>query len=165
MPELRTIPNFPNYCVSDEGEIFRTKTMRRIKPVARDGYMRVGIFNLDGRKFVCVHTLVLETFVSPKPSPRHVGAHAPSNDRTNNAVTNLRWALPEENEEDKRAAGTKRNGVRRKLSAEEVQRIRDRAAQNESFNTIGRSMALHPYSVARIVRGLRRRETCAAAAE
>jgi hypothetical protein len=103
-----------------------------------------------------VHVLVLETFVGPRPSPRHHGAHFPDNDKANNRLENLAWKLPKENEADKKQCGTApKGGATRK--AQNVERIRQRAAQGESYTKIARDEGLHRHSVSRIVRGLRRR--------
>ena len=106
-----------------------------------------------------VHILVLEAFVGPKPSPKHVGAHAPDRNPANNRLNNLRWALPTENERDKKEHGTHRGGGRhRRPNKERIVSILSMAAAGDSFAEIARVHQLHPHSVSRIVRGLRRSE-------
>jgi hypothetical protein len=66
----------------------------------RKGYLKV---NLDvGGKNVarCVHQLVLEAFVGPKPEGQE-GCHFPDPDKSNNSVANLRWDTHLENVRDR----------------------------------------------------------------
>lgn len=56
-----------------------------------------------------VHILVLEAFVGPRPSPAHEGCHG-DGDRTNAALSNLRWGTTESNHADKWAHGTMKAG-------------------------------------------------------
>lgn len=122
-----------------------------------NGYRQVKLTCDDGkRRWKKVHVLVLELFVGPRPSGRHHGAHAPVNDKRKNCVGNLRWALPTENEADKKAHGTARNGVGSRLKPFQVVDIRSRAAAGESFTRIAKTHGVHRYSVSRIVRGIRR---------
>ena len=128
-------------------------------PQWRGSYLRVRLRRPDGRyAWRPVHALVLEAFVGPRPSARHHGAHFPDRDSANNRASNLRWALPEENEADKRAHGTHPRGGRRLATDDAtVAAIRASARAGESFTAIGLRHGLHRTSVARIVAGKRRR--------
>lgn len=65
-----------------------------------NGYLHVA---LSGTQ-VAVHTLVLEAFAARRPAGMQC-AHN-DGDRSNNALSNLRWATPKENNADKRQHGT-----------------------------------------------------------
>ena len=147
---------FPGYEVSWKGHV-RVERLT-IAPQWRGDYLRVRLRAADGRRaWRPVHALVLEAFVGERPSDRHHGAHFPDRDRSNNHVSNLRWALPEENEADKRVHGTHpRGGARIATSDSAVSAIRLAAEAGESFTSIGRRYGLHRTSVARIVAGHRR---------
>ena len=111
MPEVTwlPIPAFPGYSISSLGQVRHQS--RDLKPQPRGGYLRVRLVAPDGKRvWRPVHTLVLEAFVGPRPSPKHHGAHTPDNDRSRNSVDNLAWKLPSENEADKRACGTAPRG-------------------------------------------------------
>ena len=140
------------YEASSNGDVRSLRNGRLIQQQqSHNGYRQVKLICDDGvRRWFKVHVLVLTLFVGPRPSARHVGAHAPDRSKRNNQVKNLRWALPEENEADKRAHGTARGGVGRRLSAETVAEIRERAT-SESFTLIARNYGLHRHSVSRIV--------------
>jgi len=94
---------------------------------ASTGY-RYARLSKDG---VCVkvniHVLVLTAFVGPRPSPRHEACHD-DGDRTNAALSNLRWDTPEANHADRIRHGTDIRGERAPaavLSSELVQWIRE----------------------------------------
>lgn len=70
------------------------------------GYLRVGL----RRKDAFVHALVLEAFVGPRP-PGMQAAHLDGT-RTNNALANLRWATPTENQRHRVEHGTALRGER-----------------------------------------------------
>lgn len=150
--------NFPAYRVTDGGRVFRVRDKKTIRPQTRGGYLRVRLLGPCGRwHWVPVHKVVLETFVGPRPSSRHHGAHK-NGRRACNRLDNLAWKLPEENEADKRAHGTAPRGQKgvKRPSGHVVRRIRARAAAGESFTRIARRYGLHRHSISRIVRGLRR---------
>lgn len=148
------------YEVNSAGRVRCARTRRLLKQYPNhNGYLRVRLICADGaRRWWKVHTLVLELFVGPRPSPRHHGAHTPDRDKQNNRVSNLRWSLPEENEADKRAHGTARGGIGRRLEPSHVAEIRSRAANGESFTRLAKAHGLHRHSVSRIVRGIRHSE-------
>ena len=73
--------------VSDFG---RVKDGKRETYGSLDGHLEYRMFS--GKR---VHILVLETFISMRPSPSHTGDHI-NNNTQDNRVTNLRWATPSE---------------------------------------------------------------------
>ena len=157
LPNWRPIVGFPGYRVSRGGHVRRGRLA--LLPQWRGDYLRVRLTGPSGRRvWRPVHVLVLEAFVGPRPSARHHGAHFPDRDPANNRADNLRWALPEENEADKRAHGTRsRGGPRKTTDDATVMAIREAARIGESFTAIGQRHGLHRTSVARIVTGQRRR--------
>lgn len=148
------LPFNSRYEVSSTGKVRSLSSERLLRQQPNDGgYQQVKLICDDGkRRWLKVHLLVLTLFVGPRPSLRHVGAHAPDRNKRNNRVENLRWALPEHNEADKKAHGTARGGVGRRLHAVHVDDIRSRAANGESFTRIAKTHGLHRHSVSRIVK-------------
>jgi hypothetical protein len=158
---MRWIPisDFPWYEVSETGLVRRCAdgTILAQRPTEK-GYLRVEL-RRDGRIFKRrVHLLVLEAFVGRTTNPLLVGAHYPDRDPANNAVTNLRWAFPEENEADKKAHGTHRNGRGRKLTEDEIVAIRE---SRFSHAAEARARGVHPHTISRIRRRLRHPEAVA----
>lgn len=79
------------YRVSDVGEVYSIKSAKVLRPVYHgDGYPMVTLY--DGRGGHCrttIHKLVTAAFIGPRPSDCTVD-HV-DNDKTNNAVENLRY--------------------------------------------------------------------------
>lgn len=133
-------PSFPNYAISSYGRVKRLTsstcakagTIRRNQK-SRDGYSVVALVK-DGKTSYCrIARLVCEAFLGEPPSSRHQAAHKDA-DRTNDNLSNLRWATPEENEADKIDVGTSLHGSRHhavKLTAQQVADIR--ASSETSF--------------------------------
>lgn len=157
MSERRPILGFSRYEIDAAGSVWRIGAGPVSPQPTHNGYQAVKLRNDGGRRvWRKVHVLVLESFVGPRPSPRHHGAHGPDRDRTNNCVSNLRWATPEENEADKRLHGSATGG--QGIAASPPQRvrwIRKRAERGESLTQIAARYGMHRSSVSRIVRGHR----------
>lgn len=126
----KQINGFPKYYISDNGEIYgpgKNKKGALIKPfLNKRGYQRVVLFNGSKKQIFTLSRLVLEAFVGPAPSDKHHAAHSDGNIK-NNALSNLRWASPVENERDKRKHGTHGLGERNsfaKLTEQDVIQIR-----------------------------------------
>lgn len=120
MAEWRTIADFPDYQVSDEGEIVRVVpdalnhklTGKPLKQaVSKAGYAHLTLCNAGLAKNARVNRIVCAAFHGPAPSPDHHAAHNDGN-RLNNRADNLRWVEGKENEQDKRAHGTAAIGDR-----------------------------------------------------
>lgn len=104
---------FPDYEVSNDGRVRRATQGGRRYPAGYEltpkphqrGYsyyiLRGGTKDLT----MLAHRLVALEWIGDAPSARHEVAHNDGN-RCNNSVDNLRWALPAENQEDRKAHGT-----------------------------------------------------------
>lgn len=119
--EWRIVSEFPDYAVSDLGQVKRIAPARTsaagrvLKQNTIHGYRYVGLCK-DGAVYSRrVNRLVCIAFHGDPPTPEHHAAHG-DNDRANNVLSNLRWATCSENMLDKRAHGTApfgdRNGAR-----------------------------------------------------
>lgn len=103
----------------------RAGDYRMLSPkVTPGGYLQVCLSASNRGSYRYVHSLVLESFVGPRPS-NCVSCH---NDGTkvNNCVGNLRWATQRENMEDCRRHGTAVVGERHhraKLTERDVRNI------------------------------------------
>lgn len=139
--EWRSVLGWPGYEVSSLGHVRswkwptakrqwaenRDRGARILRPYRRNGYPSVVLCGAGvGRVWKSVHVLVLEAFVGPRPTGHH-GAHGDGNP-INNAVENLRWATPSENNADKAMHGTQYRGESvgsSKLTADDVRKLRD----------------------------------------
>jgi hypothetical protein len=109
--EWRTMPGFPSYEVSEEGDVRRRMAFRHyhagyiLKPKQnRFGYLSVSLSHTGRRSEFFVHRLVALAFHGPQPSTSHEVAHG-DGDKGNNARNNLRWATRSENCKEKRMLG------------------------------------------------------------
>ena len=144
--EWRNVVDYPGYQVSNLG---RVKSFKQSKAgvimkqaVKKDHkrnkpeYLRVSLRDdLGVAKNKRVHRLVLEAFVGPAPSEKHMGAHIDGNSR-NNWQLNLKWATQVENEADKEIHGTKLIGTdvgNAKLHPAAVRRIKRVKSWNSSL--------------------------------
>jgi hypothetical protein len=141
----KTIPDFPNYEVSSNGQVRRITTVTSGKAgslVAQfpydSGYLNVHLSNGSDRKHFRVNRLVCELFNGPPPSADHHAAHK-NGDLSDNDMGNLYWATPIENAEDREAHGNtprgERNG-RSRLTATQVSAMRNMASEGKTFNEI-----------------------------
>jgi len=100
-------PKFVDYEISTQGRV------RRLTPKkgTRAGRIKTSVLNTTGYSIVSidakprkVHVLVLETFVGPRP--KGYDACHKDGSRTNNTLSNLKWATRVENMADARRHGT-----------------------------------------------------------
>jgi hypothetical protein len=88
---------FPNeYLVSEDGKVFSKRNRKILKPATdKYGYFYYVLCVKGKRKTVKAHRLVAETFIpnqNNKPAVDHIDGN-----KTNNAVSNLRWVTNKEN--------------------------------------------------------------------
>ena len=95
---FKTINGFPNYEVSDSGEIRNIKRDKLLTSyISRFGYKRVRLFK-DGKCFqFMVHRLVADAFaLNPNKLPQvnHLDGI-----KTNNVISNLEWVTRSQNQQ------------------------------------------------------------------
>jgi len=148
---------FPRYTVTPLGIVVQRDTRKVMAQHRRNGYALVKLTCEAGaRHWVPVHTLILQTFHGPRPTPRHHGAHL-DGDKRNNTWGNLAWKTPEENEADKKAHGTAPRGRLAPVTPRVVVRAIVRARRaGDSYSAIARRHGMHRTSVQRICDGVRR---------
>jgi hypothetical protein len=117
------VPGFPGYERTRFGEFrswiqqgpgrHRRDSPRPVQPwLDRDGYLRVGISDANGKRHsFSVAAIVLEMNVGPRP-PGMMVCHFPDRTRTNNHPDNLRWGTHRDNTDDMLAHGTVARGPR-----------------------------------------------------
>lgn len=126
--EWRKLERFPQYEISECGDVRRTSTGKRMRGfIDSDGYLRFALCKDCGEKVaVGAHVLVAETFIGPAPSDAHEVAHE-NGSRFHNHFTNLRWDVSAGNHADRVIHGTSPAGERNpraKLTADDVASIR-----------------------------------------
>lgn len=109
--EWRPLAGFEGrYDISDHGRVWsRRGSFLRPWKTSR-GYLCVSLRLVDGRQTISLHRAVMAAFVGPCPDGMEV-AHG-NGDRTDNRITNLRYAPPRENIRDREAHGRTARGSR-----------------------------------------------------
>jgi hypothetical protein len=107
---VRSVDRWLN-CRDGQRQWHRGKLLKQLDN--GNGYQGVALSNTckgTKPKRFYVHFLVLDTFVGPRPD-KHQAAHG-DGDRSNNRLSNLRWATVSENIADKLKHGTHQLGER-----------------------------------------------------
>ena len=87
---LKAVKDFPNYLVSDKGEIYSLYTNKYLSPKTTEfGYLVVILTHNGIKKTKRVHRLVAEAFI-PNPNNLPEINHKDEN-KLNNSVDNLEW--------------------------------------------------------------------------
>lgn len=163
--EWRAIPGWPEYSVSEDGNVCRV--MRG--PGARPGhvlkpwlnrqtqYLFVGLWRDNRGRGIPVHRLVALAFLGQPPSEDHVVAHCDGS-RDNNQPWNLRWATQKENVADTVLHGTHNRGARNgqaKLDDNAVLRILGMAAQGIPRRELAQAFGVRRQAIDDIINGRR----------
>ena len=92
----KTVQNFPNYEVSNEGRVRNKKTCKVLSPNCVKGYLRARLYKNGVPTPIFIHRLVASAFIeNPKGKPyvNHIDGN-----KKNNEAKNLEWATGSENE-------------------------------------------------------------------
>jgi len=113
-------PVYRDYGVTPDGHVYRVSpTLNhrtvpyRIGSIQSDGYVKIVLIHGAARIQTYAHVLVAETLLGPRPSPDHECAHG-NGVRSDNRVSNLRWATKAENTADRWGHGTMCEGEKHK---------------------------------------------------
>jgi len=101
------IEGYPNYQISDRGTVRGPRGVLKPWLQKRGGYpaVRLSKGTYASQKNWCVHTLVANAFLGPKPTSKHEVCHRDSNP-TNNRVSNIYWGTRADNVRDAMNRGT-----------------------------------------------------------
>ena len=110
METYKVIEGFENYSVSDFGNVKNNRTGRILKQSTTNGYPRLELKVNKLRSSKLVHVLVARAFIS-NPDAKRCVDHI-DNIRTNNNVSNLRWATHAENSFNQCLAKNNTSGVK-----------------------------------------------------
>ena len=111
------------------------------------GYPAVNLSRDGKRHLFCVHRLVLEAFVGPRPH-NYVACHYDGN-KLNNNLSNLRWDTRKANRRDMIGQGN--YGM--KLKEEDVVKIITAYSSGETQSSIAKRFGIHQTNVSKIVIG------------
>ncbi|CAL6091358.1 HNH_endonuclease [Hexamita inflata] len=104
--EYRDIDSYPNYEVSNFGQVRNKTTGRILKPVLRlDGYLSVSLYFNKIQKKYLIHQLVSKAFLENPDNYTDID-HCDGNPSNNN-IQNLRWVTRRENLKNRNGCGDK----------------------------------------------------------
>lgn len=89
------IINFPNYSITENGDIFKLNGELLSKQTLNSGYYIVHLYSNNKRKACTIHRLVALHFISNPENKKYVN-HLDGN-KLNNAKSNLAWSTHSEN--------------------------------------------------------------------
>jgi len=154
-------PEFPQYLVTDAGQVFSRRAKRFLKPIRTGEYLGLMITHANGKIVKrYLHLLTLEAVSGPRPAGM-VARHLNGN-RFDNRAINLAWGTVRQNAADKVRHGTDPSGVRNpmaKLTWEQVRDIRALADGGKMQCLIATQFHVSPMTVSRIIRGQSWRES------
>jgi hypothetical protein len=105
------IPDFSNYTIDENGNVYNKRLKRFLKPsLDKDTYKIVFLVSDDKKKLMKVHRLVALTFI-PNPNNLPLIDHIDRN-KSNNNITNLRWASHCENSANRSIYKTSKTGYK-----------------------------------------------------
>ena len=104
------IVNFPNYQISNFGNVKNIKTGRVLKPGrGLNGYLTVVLFNDGDKSTKTVHKMVASAFLENPENKRCVD-HI-NHDKINNHISNLRYATDAENNQNRSIGSNNTSGT------------------------------------------------------
>lgn len=95
--QWKDIADFDNYEVSDLGNVRNKTTGKILKPLKKNGYLYVDLYNNGDSKHKYIHRLVANSFI-PNPLNLPQVNHKDCN-RANNNVDNVEWCSAQYNNE------------------------------------------------------------------
>ena len=111
MEHYKIIAGFETYSVSDHGNVKNNKTARIMKTrFHTEGYIIVDIRVNNQRYTKRVHSLMAIAFIT-NPDGKLCVDHI-DNCKTNNSITNLRWATSSQNNQNKSMMSNNTSGVK-----------------------------------------------------
>jgi hypothetical protein len=107
----KTIENYETYSISNLGQVRNNKTMKlKNSSINTVGYLDFDLYKNNKRKHHSLHRLLAIAFI-PNPNGCSDVDHM-DNNRTNNCLSNLRWATRTENLRNSQIRSTNTSGFK-----------------------------------------------------
>ena len=157
----REIKDFPNYEVSNLGNVRNKKTGKVLKPRQKNGYLVVDLLLDDVIKNLRVHRLVAKAFI-PNPDNLPQVNHKDFN-KSNNDVSNLEWISRADNIQHSHDNGRMQKryeiGPVTVLTVEQVKECYTRVVRDsEGVNVVAISMGKPRTTISSIINKRSRRD-------
>ena len=96
MKQFKTIPNYPNYAINKQGDIYNKRLKLIMKSrFDKHGYKRINLSKQNKKKTYFIHQLMARTYLPNEnkyPCVDHINAI-----RHDNRLINLRWCSVKQN--------------------------------------------------------------------
>ena len=145
---FKTIPEYPNYEADEHSNIRGKRFGKVLKPKISNGYAHVGIHTPDGYRWHNCHRLAAMAWLGVPKGYKNMDVAHNDGDRSNNHISNLRWATRLENSHDRYAHGTARGAKpaeqhhNAKLNISIVSTLRRRVLSGERFVDVYQDMGI-----------------------
>lgn len=160
--QWKTVPGWPKYRASKEGQI-EGPSGKLLRPrVDRDGNDRVALYNDNGRTDMTWGRVILLTFVGEPPEGKPHALHG-EHGRHSHRVDNLRWGSHTDNMQDRERDGTTNRGkavnrgtrnANSKLNESKVRQIKGLLGSTTQAE-IARQFGVSPATITEIKQGKR----------
>lgn len=138
------------YEVSNMGRVRRCATNRILQQTdGGRGYPVVSLSKGGAHQNNAVHRIVLNAFCGPPPFDGAQAAHN-DGDKSNSKLTNLRWASPSENQNDRIRHKTDIRGEAvfgAVLTEDKVREIRAKVADGRTYKSLGIEYGVDPGTI------------------
>ena len=112
--EIKQIKGFEHYYISRNGEIYNSKTNKRLKATTKGGgYLHIGLCQNGKQVHKMIHRLILETY-SPTADMETLKVDHINGNKKDNRIENLRWCTQAENVKFSIQQGTNASHNKRK---------------------------------------------------
>ena len=140
----KPITDYPNYEVSDQGEVRNIKRQRLLKPRLNCRYLKVTLSRNGKQTVYCVHRLVADAFLGSNQGEcvRHLDGNP-----LNNCLSNLAWGSLQDNQLDRTDTT-----LGSKLTPRNVRFIRFLSHVGKTYKHIASYFGLNPIYVGTVVR-------------
>ena len=130
MENYKQILDYPNYEVSNLGNVRRIGSVTLLKPIDNGkGYKTVHLSNDKGRRLCLIHRLVMVVF---NPIETTMDVNHKDGNKSNNTLSNLEWVTKSEN--TRHAHKTGLFASRNKLSIEQVKYIKSKKVPGSALS-------------------------------
>jgi len=141
---MKDIKNYEGlYAITSCGKVWSYRRKKFLKPIDKNGYLRVSLTKDKETKWFYIHRLVAEAYI-PNPNEYDTIDHIDFN-KTNNCLNNLQWMNRSENSRKRRYCGGK------PVSCIELNTIYPSASE------AAKCLNLDPSSISKVCRGERKK--------
>lgn len=143
--------NTKKYYISEKGEIFDEKGIKREPRKHPQGYLQL---SLNGKNYL-IHRLVAQTYI-PNPENKPQVDHI-SGDKTDNRVENLRWTTSHENNSNPNTSW--KNNLNKRIKIKRINNIGEEVIY-DSIREAAKDMGTNESNIRKCLSNPKRKTAC-----